>query len=51
MWGAHIFENLMHMDIVTANHWTEVRNPYGRVGEGVKELRGMSNPQEDQEYQ
>jgi hypothetical protein len=33
--------------MLTVNHWIEIRDPYGRVGEGWKELKGMATPQED----
>jgi hypothetical protein len=31
----------------TAKYWTEVRNSYGRVREGLKVLKGIGTPQEE----
>jgi hypothetical protein len=38
------------MQIFRANHWTEVRDPYGRVGKRLKELKGMGIQLKDLEY-
>ena len=32
------------MQIPTANHWTEVRDPYGRVRGRIEEAEGDGNP-------
>ena len=32
------------MQIFTANHWTEVRNPYGRVRGSFEGAEGVGNP-------
>jgi hypothetical protein len=32
------------MQILTANHWTEVRDPYGRVMRRIEEAEGDGNP-------
>jgi hypothetical protein len=37
------YQKLRPMQILTANHWTEVGDPYER-GEGFKELKGIATP-------
>jgi hypothetical protein len=32
------------MQILTAKHWTELGDPYGRVRKGVKVMRGLATP-------
>ena len=32
------------MQILTANHWTEAEDPYGRVREGIKGDEGDGHP-------
>ena len=32
------------MQILTANHWTEVRDPYGRVRGRIEGTEGDGNP-------
>jgi hypothetical protein len=32
------------MQILTAKHWMEVKDPYGRVREGIKGTEGDGNP-------
>jgi hypothetical protein len=42
---------LKQMQIPTANLWKEVRNTYGRAGEGLKAPKGIRTPQKDQQSQ
>jgi hypothetical protein len=39
------------MQILTANHWTKPGDPMEELGEGLKELKGIETPQEEQQYQ
>jgi hypothetical protein len=32
------------MQILTAKHWIEVKDPKGELGEGLKELKRMETP-------
>jgi hypothetical protein len=32
------------MYVLRSNHWTGVGDPYGGVGEGLKELKGIATP-------
>jgi hypothetical protein len=36
---------------LTANHWTELGTPVEELGKGLKKLKGMATPEEDQQYQ
>ena len=36
---------------LTANHWTELGTPVEELGEGLKKLKGMATPEEEQQYQ
>jgi hypothetical protein len=39
------------MQILIANHWTEIRALYESVRGGLKEMNWMETPQEDQQCQ
>ena len=39
------------MQTLTANHWTELGTPVEELGEGLKKLKGMATPEEEQQYQ
>jgi hypothetical protein len=39
------------MQMLTANHWTEHRDPSEELGEGLKEVKGITTPYEEQQYQ
>jgi hypothetical protein len=39
------------MQILTANNWSEPRDPNGEVKERTEELKGIASPQEEQQYQ
>jgi hypothetical protein len=41
----------IQMWMLTANHWTEHRDPMEELGEGPKELQGFATPKEEQQYQ
>ena len=39
------------MQMLTAKYWNEVWNPMEELGEGLKELKGVTTPQVEQQCQ